>query len=31
MEDEKYNIWVVYVNLENDFGDQNTLDEAGNG
>ena len=26
MEDEKYNIWVVYVNLENDFGDQATLD-----
>ncbi len=24
-EEDKFNIWVAYMNLENNFGDQNTL------
>lgn len=27
-EDEKYNVWVAYLNLEYQFGDQASLDKA---
>jgi rRNA biogenesis protein RRP5 len=29
-EEDKFNIWIAYMNLENNFGDQNTLQRQDN-